>query len=285
MPNPTCPETCDFNLPVVSFDDCNPLIAYSEIRRVFIAKKGAAPFANWLNAAEWLTRLSQTSVVGDDYIRPLTVIGDKPAAADVVKDISNGRKKVIGKDHTLNITIDDVTQSNYEFMRALECGGQFRFWYETSGGFIYGGNEGFVANISLNDILNRGVDEIETIAGPITWRTRFSPERGLSPIFDAGGGSSAPTTYDTEIVTASSATPAAEGGITIVAGATDAEQSFEFNTIADPEGLPSDMTITVGGVEELVVTFPADYIGQYFRYTDKAGVEHVDTFVNGDKEF
>lgn len=281
MPNPTCATTCDINLPVVSFDDCNPQVNYSEIRRIFIAKKTAAPFTNWLAATEWLARMSQTSTTGNDYIRPLTVIGDKPAAADVLKEISNGRRVVIGKDHTINFTIDDVSQANYDFMRALECGGEFRFWYETEGGKIYGGNEGFLARVSMNDVLNRGRDEIETIAGVITWRTKFSPERGASPIF---AGTTVPTTFDTTLEFSAATTDSA-AGVAGTVSATDADQLFEFNAITPQVGTPQTMSIEVSSVEEITVDFTTDYTGQYFKYTDKAGVEHTGQFTNGTVSF
>lgn len=282
MPNPTCAANCDVTLPVVHFDDCAPDVNYSEIRRIFIAKKAAAAFTNWLSPTEWLARMSQTSTTGNDYIRPLTVIGDKPAAADVVKEISNGRRVVIGKDHTINFTIDDVSQANYDFMRALECGGEFRFWYETEGGKMYGGNEGFVARVSMNDVLNRGRDEIETIAGVITWRTKFSPERGVSPIFSGSG--TVPTTFNTELEF-SAGTSDSAAGVSGTVSANDADQKFEFNAITPQVGTPQSMSIEVSTVEEITVDFTTDYTDQYFKYTDKAGVVHTGQFTNGTVSF
>lgn len=279
MPNPTCPTNCDFDLPPVNFNKCNPIVPMSEIRRIFVAKVTAAPFTNWLNAAEWLTRLSQTSVTGNDYIRPLTVIADKPAAASVIKEISNGRRMPLGKDHTINVTIDDVSGENYELMRVFECGGQVRIWYETEGGYIYGGNEGVVADVDLNDVLNRGREESETLAGTITWRAKFHPERGISPIYDGNNSNPIPTVYDTTFEFGVSATPPAVAGITAVAAATDPEQKFEFNAITPRVGTPITFSIKVGGVEELTITGTTDYVGTYFRYTDKAGVTHTGQFI------
>lgn len=182
MPIITCPTDCTSLLPIVDFDACAPNVNPSEITKIYVAKPSVEAFTNWELAPEWVERISQVDVVSPDAIRPLTVIADKPAPAPVVKEISNSRRIVLRKDHTLNVTIDDVSTTNYEFARSMECGGQIRFWYETAGGFLFGGNEGIEGTLVLDNILNRGRDETETLAGTITWSAKFSPERTLSPI-------------------------------------------------------------------------------------------------------
>lgn len=184
MANPLCPDNCDDPLAEVDFDECAPEINLSEIKRIFIAKKAAAPFTDWKLAPEWLERLDQ-SAVDVDTIRELTVIGDLPAGSNITKAISNGRTIQIGKDRTLNFTIDDVSDKNYEFARSTECGGKYRYWFETMGGKMYGGNKGILGTVVMDIILNRGTDEVETINGVATWRAKFSPERITSPIFEA----------------------------------------------------------------------------------------------------
>lgn len=184
MALPLCPADCTTILPPVKFSKCAPKFALSEIRRVFIANEGAAPFTDWADAAEWTTRLSESDAADADSIRPLTVIGDKPAPTNIPKELSNGRTMSLGKNHLLNITIDDISDENYAFMQVSECGGKYRAWYETEGGYMYGGNKGLPVSLVLDDILNRGREEIETISGTISWRARRSPERVISPIFD-----------------------------------------------------------------------------------------------------
>ena len=182
MPVITCPNGCESALPVVKFDDCNPTIVLSEIQTIFLAKNSATAFTDVESPTEWATRLSMTAT-NEDAIRPLTVIADKPAGAPVVKELSNGRKKVIRLDQTLNVEIDDVTDENYNFMRVSQCGGQYKMWYKTAGGKIYGGNEGISDTfLQLNEVLGRGKDEIEKIQGTVTWSGSHSPERGVSPI-------------------------------------------------------------------------------------------------------
>lgn len=180
--NPICPANCDQPLNEVAFNDCAPEINLSEIKRLFVARPTATAFTDWKLAAEWTTRLSQDGVE-PNAIRELTVIGDMPAGSNITRDISNGRKIQIGKDRTVNFTVDETNDENYEFLRSTECGGKYRMWFETMGGKMYGGNAGIKANIVMDDVLARGVEEIETFTGVATWRAKFSPERITSPIF------------------------------------------------------------------------------------------------------
>lgn len=183
MANPLC-DNCDDPLAVVEFNECAPEINLSEIKRIFMANANAPGFTDVGDATEWLARLSQTSTA-TDAIRELTVIGDMPAGSPVTKDISNGRQITIGKDRTINFTIDDVSDANYEMARSTECGGKRKLWFETHGGKMYGGNNGIKGKVVMDIVLNRGVDEIETLAGVATWRAKFSPERVTSPIFES----------------------------------------------------------------------------------------------------
>lgn len=181
MANPVCLNDCDADLPVVSFDKCNPEIHLSEIRRIFVAKLTAASFTNVALAAEWVTRLSETSVANDDVIRPMTVIADKPAPTPTVKEISGGRKITINKNHIVNITIDETSAINHDMVRALECGGEFKIWYETAGGLLFGGNDGIECSISLDMVLARG-DEHMVYNGTCEWKSKFTEEYVISPI-------------------------------------------------------------------------------------------------------
>lgn len=183
MPNPTCPTDCTSALPPVGFDDCNPEVNLSEIVRIFVGKSTSSAFTTPATATEWTTRVSETSVTGDNYLRPLTVIGDKPAPTPVTKELSNGRTKVIRKDHVINFTIDDTNTVNHEFLRTVECGGRYRIWYETAAGLMYGGSTGILVNMNLDMILNRGADEHQVMNGTLTWKSKFTEERFISPIF------------------------------------------------------------------------------------------------------
>ena len=182
MATVVCPNNCETELPEVRFSKCSPTIVLSEIVRIFLGKQSTEPFTDWKSATEWTTRLSENGTTAN-AIRPLTVIADKPAGSPVVKEISNGRKYNLRKDFTINIEIDDVSKENYEFMRVTQCGGEYKLWFETAGGRLYGGNEGIDASLVLDNVLGRGKDEIEKITGTASWSDKFSPEMALSPIF------------------------------------------------------------------------------------------------------
>lgn len=271
----------DFNLPVTGFDDCNPDVNYSEIERIFLGGPKAGGFSNIADANEWGTRMDQTTI-GVDSIRGIVVIGDQPAAANVVKELSNGRKKVIGKDFTVNFTVDDISDENYTFFQTLDGQPKVRlFGYETQGGKMFHfGNDGILVDYQSNFVLNRGRDEIETEVGAVTWRRSQRPNRIDSPIFD-NGETVTPTTFDSLIAFDASATPAAVAGVSGTASGTDAEQQFEFNAITPQVGTPASMEIKVGGVSEVVIDYTSDYIGSAFKYTDLAGLVHTGNFVNG----
>lgn len=95
---------------------------------------------------------------------------------------------------------------------------------------------------------------------------------------------STPPTFDT-VLTFNQSAQAGAGFLSATVAAPNHVQSFAFNTIHVPIGLPADMNIYVGGVLVMVVAFPDDYLGQPFAY-GQAGTSHrLGTFVNGNVNF
>lgn len=186
----TCPTDCSTDLPVVSFDDCNPEARLSEITKIYIARTDAVAFTDVEDPTEWAKRLSMTATppAGEpatpvkDLIRPLTVIGDRPAPTPVSVDISNGRTKQLRKDFVINFTIDEITPENLEFQRNSECTMKVKFWYEIAGGLLFGGNEGIEATLNSDLVLDRGTEAIVAINGTLTWKGKFTEEAVESPL-------------------------------------------------------------------------------------------------------
>lgn len=111
-----------------------------------------------------------------------------------------------------------------------------------------------------------------------TLDTVFRDIRGAWPrawAASGGGGS-----YNVTLIFASSTEDSAEG-VSGVVGSTDAEQSFSFTAISPRTGLPRRLEISESDTLRLVVTYPADYDGEDYVYTDRSGTTHTGTFPVG----
>jgi hypothetical protein len=76
-----------------------------------------------------------------------------------------------------------------------------------------------------------------------------------------------------------------DSGVSGTVAVADSDIKFEFNKITPLVGLPATMSVSVGGTQELTVSFQTDYIGKAFRYTDSLGVSHAGVFVNGNVNY
>lgn len=179
--DPICADNCEDvvnSLPEVAFDDCNPEINAGEIRKVYLGIKGKG-FTSIASATEWAARLAATD---DTKLIALTVIGDKPLPTPNTKDISGGRKITLANDHVLNISIDETNATNHGFVRSNQCSGNYQMWYETSGGLVFGGNDGIPAFLNLDMLIPVASGDSIVYNGSLAWKSKFTEERALSPI-------------------------------------------------------------------------------------------------------
>ena len=281
--NPVCPENCLYDLPGVGYNSCAPQVKLSQLRRFFIGKSNAAAFADWTQAAEWLTRVTQNGTLGNDYIRAITCTGDKPAPKNNTKVIDNGITIQVNKSHTINFTTYQITDDNYNFMRGSECGVLVKlFAYETMGGAFFGSNAGQVVSLLMDDVLPGGDADLENLTGNLQWNSQFSFERiNQSPIFDTDfnilqGGA----LFDTQISLAVNDT-GTEEQVTATAQAPAAGVLFEFNKILNCIGVPTTMTLKLAGATVAEIDFPADYLATPFKFTDAAAAVHTGVFAAG----
>lgn len=177
--NPTCPSGCNSIAPSVSFSACDPKFYFGEIRKIYVASGDAASFTDVEDLAEWTARLAESGGTIES-IRELTVMGDLPLADFQEIEMSNKRKAYPPQKFTVNIDIDDISDTNYEFMRATGCNTQLLFWFATDD-HIYGGNDGILASFKIGGIIERGNQSVQKLSGTITWESKFAPERNDSP--------------------------------------------------------------------------------------------------------
>lgn len=176
---PTCPTGCESLVPEVDFDTCAPKISFGEIEHIYVAAGDAAAFTDVEDLSEWTTRISEDGV-DPDAIRDLHVMADLPAATADEIVITLGRKIYSPATHIINVTIDDISDENYEFARATSCNTSYRVWFATES-HIYGGNDGILANINLRPVIETGQKSINKLMGTVQWEHQFSPERHTNP--------------------------------------------------------------------------------------------------------
>ena len=175
-----CPTDCVGYLPPVDFSLCDPDVDFGEIERIYVTGRGEY-LADWNNAAEWAARLDNDTLDDNTKIRTLHVRGDQPPAESNEVEISLCRKVYSPKDFTLNIDIDETSIVNNDFMRELECNDLYTIWY-AAGQYMYGGTLGIDVNITLNNNITRGCNELNLISGTVKWDAKHHPEKIINPL-------------------------------------------------------------------------------------------------------
>lgn len=179
-PLPICPEDCGDNSAQVEFDECAPEVHEGQIAKIYRTNVGN-PLVDWTDPLEWAARLDDTAASAD-AILTFHVIGDKPAPTSTPIDISLGRKALGKKEHVINYAVDETNDTNHEFLRTNECGGNALFWYETLEGLLFGGTEGIEATMFMDMVIPESDTELITFSGTIEWKAKFTEERIVSPI-------------------------------------------------------------------------------------------------------
>jgi len=175
---PDCPTTCSGTVEDVDFNECAPETHWGEVSKIYLVDASFSGLVDAEDLASWAGLTSQTE---DGHIRTLTVIGDLPEAETTETPLSGDRIAIGFKTFNLNFTIDETNETNYQFLRMLECGGKFLIWFETSDGILYGGDFGIEVSLRLNMIIPRERTALVTFEGKATWKSLSSPCRAVSP--------------------------------------------------------------------------------------------------------
>jgi hypothetical protein len=179
---------CDsFVMPVTTVAACvrDTTTEFSRIKRIFLIEPSAANGlaaaiqpADTMTASDWDAVLANT---GATKIRTLKGVGDLPKPTPVKIEV-NGEEKTVGLDFVLNFTHNDISEDNYELVRLLQNATLF-LWFETEGGYLYGGVEGIKCEVAeASHILANGKDTLAADEFIYKWRHTNYPSRILSPI-------------------------------------------------------------------------------------------------------
>ena len=175
-----CPTDCTAILPVVSFSECAPVLLQAQVSDMYLANDGYT-LTDWTNPSEWATRIDNSST-NANAIRELTVIASIAAPTVTEKKISHGRLVYSPQEFTISGAIDDNSDTNYDAMRATGCNRQYRMWYATLGGKLYGGNTGILVNLRMWEEIPESDDEYASIKLQAKWKAAFAPLRIDNPI-------------------------------------------------------------------------------------------------------
>ena len=172
----TCPTDCAAGgVPDVAFDLCNPTRRFGEIQQILVAQVGQPMTTG--DATELTTRLAATD---ETKMVILKGYGDMPAATGEPNRISSLYTVTPPKQRTLNFTVLDVNDTNYEFLRKLDkCGGRYLYWPVTADGDMFGGEnfvDGIEADTTANYIVPASDQEAATGQLTLNW-TGPMPER------------------------------------------------------------------------------------------------------------
>lgn len=175
----TCPTGCQNDVPAVSFDECNPIVDFSEVDKVYLCAINN-PLADWTDATEWAARIDNSGVAAND-IRELWVSGELPEPERTSTEIDNERDVWSPMKFTMPVVIYELNLTNYDFVRQLQCGGEYLMWY-SSGEYMYGGTDGIEVNIKASHLITKGPKEANTLNLEITWDAKHNPERITNPL-------------------------------------------------------------------------------------------------------
>ena len=170
-----------FVLPIAKHDFCAPEINFGRIDKIYFASDGASSaFTDFSDLAEWTARLDNVDVADVTKIRFLGVIGNKPLPENTEISYSLGRTTFTTNKHTLAVRVDETHDDNYALVKWLEAnkGQVLRVWY-ASAKYLYGGNEGILATLSLNDFIPEGDTELNEFQGSVLWEGD-TPDRTLN---------------------------------------------------------------------------------------------------------
>lgn len=176
---PPCPSDCNGAVADVSFSECAPETHYGEVSKLYIAPANFPGFTDVTDLAEWTANLSDTD---DNKIRTLIGIGDLPEPEVTETPISGDRVVTGYKKFTLPFEVDEVNDTNYNFLLMLECGGKFLMWFETSDGLLFGGNDGIEISMPANYLIPRERTAVQKIMLRPQWKSLKSPFRCTSPL-------------------------------------------------------------------------------------------------------
>ena len=172
-------ETCDteFIFPALDADqDCAGVPNLSQVCALLIIPDNADLPTDWESKAAWEAVIDNEDTGSGKY---LSGVGEVPEPETNTLTVAKGVTVVTIRDYSLTLDIFNLSNTQYEFLRSLQCNPlNYVFWIENVSGHIWGGATGI--SPYLTDVafpLGAGEGDVEKAVLTINWRAKCQPER------------------------------------------------------------------------------------------------------------
>lgn len=141
----TCPD-CDDSFalgPIAVDQDCTLYEQkFSQVCGFILLPNAATLPTDWTDADDWAVVLDN-SLTGEGKGKYLIGEGEIQAPDGDLTEYPKRRQRVTSRLYTVDITVKNLSDTQYLFLKQLQCGWvDFRFWIETVGGRLFGGANG-----------------------------------------------------------------------------------------------------------------------------------------------
>lgn len=189
-----CPADCstDFEFPILDTDqNCAGVPNLSQLTDLWISPNdsNASPFANWVDSGYTIlanpTDIDNTNA-DNTKVKWLTGVGGIDAAEKTVIRVQKFQDVTLKRRYTTTWTIYNLSNAQYEFLRALQCNPtNYTFWYGNST-HVWGKSTGIVPVLTDVDFpLGAGEGDVELATLTIAFESRVDPERKSNPYSDS----------------------------------------------------------------------------------------------------
>lgn len=189
-----CPADCstDFEFPILDTDqNCAGVPNLSQLTDLWISPNDSAlsPFANWVTSGYTILAnptAIDNSVTDNSKVKWLTGVGGIDAAEKTVIRVQKFQDVTLKRRYTLTWTIYNLSNAQYEFLRALQCNPtNYAFWYGNST-HVFGKSTGIIPVLTDVDFpLGAGDGDVELATLTIAFESRVDPERKSNPYSDS----------------------------------------------------------------------------------------------------
>jgi len=185
----TCPNDCSTALQLGALDDLQDCTTYeqkySQIYSIVLQPDGEnAPF-DWSSAPTVTTVSAEIDNTTTDGTKSKWIVGEGGIAAPekVVDEYPARKTRTSFRTYALTFNVKNLSDDQYAFLRQLQCGStDFKLWYDTVGGHIFGGANGIdISGIDCDFIMGEGRDDKAYATITINWEADGDPDRGNSP--------------------------------------------------------------------------------------------------------